>query len=126
MAGTGENVVTLKSDGTLWLWNFQPGESRGGNPERDEQLMLHQNPIRLGAHADWVGITSAESGIISLAADGSLWYWPLESAEHFGDFGASVFNDYNPFGPLLDLSRKPQSLGNLFGVKAGQLATATQ
>lgn len=118
VAGGGQKSVTLKNDGTLWLWNFYHDNSRGWNTERDERDMLAVKPVRLGTHADWIAITSAEGGIISLAADGSLWYWPLASASDFAaDFGGSSFWDNrnnNYFVPLLDISRKPQLLGNIF------------
>jgi hypothetical protein len=119
VAGRGEKIVTLNDDGTLWLWNFYHNNWRGWDTERDEQAMLGTIPVRLGTHADWIAIASAEGGIISLAADGSLWYWPLESASHFAsDFGNGVFwdNRSNTYlEPLLDISRKPQPLGNIFG-----------
>jgi ABC-type transport system involved in multi-copper enzyme maturation permease subunit len=119
VAGRGEKVVTLKDDGTLWLWNFYHNNWRGWDPELDEQAMLGTTPARLGTQADWIAIASAEGGIISLAADGSLWYWPLESASRFAsDFGNGVFwdNRSNTYlEPLLDISRKPQPLGNVFG-----------
>ncbi|HTL74008.1 MAG TPA: ABC transporter permease subunit [bacterium] len=118
VAGRGEKVVTLKNDGTLWLWNFSHDSRRGWDPQRDEREMLDRVPARLGSHADWVAITEAPGGIISLAADGSLWYWPLESAQRFAaDFGNGMFwdnsNNYY-FEPLLDISRKPQKLANIF------------
>jgi len=50
----------------------------------------------------WIAIASAEGGIVSLAADGSLWYWLLDSADDL------------KLAPLLELSRKPQFLGNIF------------
>jgi hypothetical protein len=119
VAGRGEKIVTLNDDGTLWLWNFYHNNWRGWDTERDEQAMLGTIPVRLGTHADWIAIASAEGGIISLAVDGSLWYWPLESASHFAsDFGNGVFwdNRSNTYlEPLLDISRKPQPLGNIFG-----------
>ncbi|MGA9453567.1 MAG: hypothetical protein WBW41_19745 [Verrucomicrobiia bacterium] len=119
VAGRGEKIVTLKNDGTLWLWNFYHNNRYRWNTERDEQAMLGTTPARLGSHADWIAITSADGGIISLAADGSLWYWPLESASRFAsDFGNGVFWDSRSntyLEPLLDISRKPQFLGNVFG-----------
>ena len=78
VAGTAQKIVTLKDDGTLWLWNFYHDNHRGWDPERDEREMLDVKPVRLGTHADWIAIAAADGGIISLAADGSLWYWPLE------------------------------------------------
>jgi ABC-type Na+ efflux pump permease subunit len=118
VAGRGEKIVTLKDDGTLWLWNFYHNTWDGWDTKRDEQAMLGTTPVRLGTHADWIAIASAEGGIISLAADGSLWYWPLESASRFAsDFGNGAFwdNRSNTYlEPLLDISRKPQPLGNVF------------
>jgi hypothetical protein len=116
VAGRGEKAVTLKDDGTLWLWDFYYDDRSGWDPGRDEQAMLGTTPVCLGTHTDWIAIASAEGGIISLAADGSLWYWPLESASRL----ASDINNWDNRGnsyiePLLDISHKPQLLGNIFG-----------
>jgi len=122
VAGGGQKVVTLKDDGTLWLWNFSHDNRFGWDTARDERELLAQSPVRLGTHADWVAIAGAPGGIISLAADGSLWYWPLEEFRNLisslpaaGGFWDSANNEYLSFAPLLDMSRKPQPLGNLFG-----------
>lgn len=119
VAGGGQQTVTLKDDGTLWLWSFHHDNRRGWNPKRDEREMLNTKPVCLGTHADWIAITSAQGGIISLAADGSLWFWPLENGNSYmSDTGlVRLFqnNHSNSFEPLLDISRKPQPLGNLFG-----------
>jgi hypothetical protein len=113
VAGRDAKVVTLKNDGTLWLWNFYHDSLRGWDPKRDEREMLDSKPVHLGTHSDWIAIATADGGIISLAADGSLWYWPLESAQ---DFMAEIYGDNgNNSGPLLYVSRKPQFLGNIFG-----------
>ncbi len=117
VAGHGEKVVTLKDDGTLWLWDFQH-DYRRWDSELDERDMLATKPVRLGTHSDWIAVTGAEGGIISLAADGSLWYWPLDSLEYIRRSGdVLLFSDDNNsyFEPLLDFSRKPQLLGNVFG-----------
>jgi hypothetical protein len=117
VAGRGQKIVTLKDDGSLWLWNFYHDYRRGWNTERDEREMLGKNPVRLGTHSDWIAIAGADGGIISLAADGNLWYWPLEEAGYFiGEMGRYNNNTSNIyFVPLLDISRKPQPLGNIFG-----------
>ncbi len=117
VAGHRDKVVTLKDDGTLWLWNFYRDNSRGWWPERNESEMLDRIPVRLGTHADWLAITSAEGGIISLAADGSLWYWPLENPGDFASYVRQFWDSRSQtyFYPLLDISRKPQLLGNVFG-----------
>jgi hypothetical protein len=122
VAGGGQKVVTLKDDGTLWLWNFHHDNRRGWDTARDEREMLAQSPVRLGTHTDWIVIAGSPGGIITLAADGSLWYWPLEEFRNLisslpaaGGFWDSANNEYLSFAPLLDISRKPQPLGNLFG-----------
>ncbi len=117
VAGRGKQVVTLKDDGTLWVWNFFHDDRRGWDIQRDERDMLSRIPSRLGSHADWLAIADAPGGIVSLAADGSLWYWPLETAQRFAsDFGNGNFWDEsnnNYIEPLLDISRKPQKLANI-------------
>ena len=85
--------------------------------------MLALKPVRLGTHADWIAITSEGGDIVSLAADGSLWYWPLENENlmrgsysgYFEYFGYSMGNGNSLLPPLLDISHKPQFLGNIFG-----------
>ncbi len=116
-AGRGEKIVTLKKDGSLWLWNFHHDHSHGWDPQWEEREMLNTTPARLGTHSEWIAIAEADGGIVSLAADGSLWYWPLEDVGYFAQLHPEFFwdsgkNDY--FLPLLDISRKPQFLANLF------------
>jgi len=115
VAGRREKIVTLKDDGTLWLWNFYHDSRLGWDTVRDEREMLARKPVRLGTHSDWIAIASADGGIISLAADGSLWYWPLERPRDFEHFYGYGNGDGSHFEPLLDASRKPQLLGNVFG-----------
>jgi hypothetical protein len=125
VAERGEKIVTLKSDGTLWLWNFHrshPWETPG-DQYRFEPEILKTVPVRLGTHADWIAISGDYASIIALAADGSLWYWPLENGYLMSGRGSSYFDSWGyKFGngnslipPLLDISRKPQFLGNIFG-----------
>jgi len=119
VAGHGEKKVTLKDDGTLWLWNFYHDSFAVRDIRRIELEMRLRTPVRLGTHADWIAIASVVGGIISLAADGSLWYWPLEDADHFAmSAGDRYFGNGNlHVQPLLDISRKPQLLGNVFSAQ---------
>jgi len=124
VAGRGEKVVTLKNDGTLWCWNFPHNYWNELNRARYEPAMIQTQPVRLGTHADWLAVTEAPGGIVSLAADGSLWYWPLDSAQRFAsDYGNGNYWDENNnryLEPLLDISRKPQRLGKVLGEDAAQ------
>lgn len=91
-------VVALKTDGSLWRWDFSL--SRRTDPAA-------ARPFRLSSHNDWVAITGDWTGLVSLAADGSLWHWQFEPRPlHFAGFNIP---------PLLAASRRPQLLGNVFG-----------
>jgi hypothetical protein len=78
----------------LWKWNFP-----------DDPAISPQTAIatRMDAHQDWLALAAGSGGIISLAADGSLWHWrfPLQRFQP----GALT---------LLGPSRKPRLIGNIF------------
>jgi len=86
-------MVALKSDGTLWQWGMN-------NPA----FTIDFKPplTRMGIHNDWVAIVGTGNGVVSLAADGSLWYWPARSLYEWSQL-------------LLKLPKQPQRLGNVFG-----------
>jgi alpha-tubulin suppressor-like RCC1 family protein len=109
LTGGNKKVVTLKGDGTLWLWNFG-----GLNPtEASSRANIAKVvPVQLGSHTDWVAISGEPGNLIALAADGSLWFWPLADAKDY--YNDSSRNGKLPIRPLLDVSRKPQLIGNIF------------
>ena len=122
VAGSGEKIVTLKDDGSLWLWNFHFNYRRAITWETDRLAHEIQNtrPVRLGTHSDWIAISGGWGNVTALAADGSLWFWPLENTQDIGNYGMGLFgslfyNGDSRLEPLLDISRKPQPLGNVFG-----------
>jgi ABC-type transport system involved in multi-copper enzyme maturation permease subunit len=88
-------MVALKSDGTLWKWDWQ---------HHSFAFDFTAPPTRLGIHNDWVAITITEGGVVSLAADGSLWFWPDRRNYEY---------QYRPL--LLKLPKQPEFLGNVFG-----------
>ena len=110
VGGNGEKIITLKKDGTLWLWNFNRSSLNGWDQNQFEAEIQKTIPIRLGTHADWVAISGYWGSAITLAADGSLWWWPPENTEQY--YNNST--DGPGIGPLLDISQKPQLIGNVF------------
>jgi hypothetical protein len=111
VAGSGEKIVTLKADGTLWLWNFHFDYRRALPLAELDHELRSVKPVRLGTHADWIAVSGTSGRVTSLAADGSLWLWPVESVH---DWDSMYDNDSFKLEPLLDISRKPQFLGNVF------------
>ena len=87
-------AVTLKSDGTLWRWEF---------PEDPALRPDTAVATQISMHSDWVAVTAGWAGIFSLARDGSLWLWQFESLHLDQDRYA-----------LLRPSRRPQRMGNIF------------
>lgn len=113
VAGGWQKVITLKKDGTLWLWDF----GRDWHfQNRDEKVFAadvqRTKPVRLGTHSDWISISGNGTEVVALAADGSLWYWPLDNTENSSAFYNG--NSSEAMHPVLDISRKPQLLGNVF------------
>jgi hypothetical protein len=96
-----EKTVALKSDGSLWKWDMYRGNLWNSINE-SPRAIANAVPIRLGIHNDWVTLASWQ-GVISLAADGSLWSWPHKEF---------VWEESTP---LLRPPRKPQLLANIFG-----------
>ena len=104
VAGRGRKIVTLKRDGSLWLWNFQYDRSHGFDRKRDERELAKKIPVQLGTHSDWIAIGSTYYGIVSLAADGSLWYWQFDGPDESQSWLAT--------------SRKPHKIANIFEASA--------
>ncbi len=101
-------LVALKSDGSLWKWDvfwkwdmYRMVTSKG-SPWKSPSVIANTTPTRLGIHNDWVAVAKHRDGVIPLAADGSLWYWPDKDS-------------LEEPTPLLRPPRKPQLLANIFG-----------
>jgi hypothetical protein len=90
-------MVALRTDGSLWQWQF-----------KNEGIVhaVNNSPTRLGIHDDWVAITGRWGNVIALAADGSLWLWPDSQSNDYDDYGQEF---------LMKLPKQPQFLGNVFG-----------
>jgi hypothetical protein len=108
VSGNSEKLIALKKDGTLWLWNFHRSYSASYWDQNNQYEAEIQKtvPVRLGTHTDWIAI----NGSTALAADGSVWHWPLENSSAYYD----ERDDTRGSRPLLDISHKPQLLGNVF------------
>ena len=93
-------MVALKSDGSLWQWQF----NRQWNDSPENVIQSAQMPpTRMGIHNDWVALANTWEDVIALAADGSLWLWP--DRRQYEDL------------TLLKLPKQPESLGNIFSDK---------
>jgi hypothetical protein len=63
------------------------------------------SPVRLGTHNDWVAVGDVDwRGIVSLAADGSLWHW----------WNRNPVDRWDTDQPMLENSRRPEFIENIF------------
>ncbi len=95
---TWHRMVALKSDGSLWQWNFN--RIQRSFTLEDFVRLIQKPPTRVGIHNDWIAITKAWNDVVALAADGSLWFWP--DREQYEQ------------STLLQLPKQPRFLGNVF------------
>ena len=98
LAGLYETLALRKTDGSAWRWTF-PGWDRRSFP-------FNKPPVRLGSSHDWVAVGSTSDGVLSLAADGGLYFWWDPAREYYR-------SDSNQ--PMLAPSRKPMLVENIFG-----------
>ena len=98
-------LVALKSDGTLWQWG-NSGKSMRDRMRTGVVDYSSADPTQLGIHHDWVALAEVRSGLVTLAADGSLWLWPYRANYEF-----------EPQPPLLKLPKQPEFLGNVLAAK---------
>ncbi len=98
-----DRLVALKEDGSMHQWQVGWRETAVG--------LAAAAPTRMGTHQDWVAISTEDwRGIISLAADGGLWYWWNRDSynnDNHADFGQ----------PMLENSRRPEFIANIFSAK---------
>ena len=87
-------MLALKSDGTLWRWGGQPYYHQYADD-------YTRAPEQLGTHSDWVALMQTPRGVVSLAADGSLWLW------------RNLADPWQTSWRLLKPSVKPVPLGNI-------------
>ncbi len=106
VSSVDSRLIALKNDGTLWLWNVRNLRYNNYSLAEIEAAFQNTPPTRLSKNTDWLAI----SGDTALAADGSLWVWPLATAaDHFGWYDGEA-----RLPSLLDYSHQPQRLGNIF------------
>jgi hypothetical protein len=90
----GAQLALLKTDRSFWGWN-------PAMEWRRELWLAKASPSRMSKWNNWVAVGSMFGGTVSLAADGSLWYWWDREG-------------YFPESQWLRPSRKPILLENIF------------
>jgi len=105
VGGGSQTLAALKADGSLWQW-WVPNRYFSYFARRPEFGLATNAPVRLGAHNDWIGVGNVMGDTVSLAADGSLWYWWDRSRPYYYYSGISD-------QPMLAPSRRPSEIENI-------------
>ena len=76
---TTGRTVTVKTDGTAWLWGAGNYGALGHNNTTN-----YSSPVQLGALTTWSKITSTSRATTAIKTDGTLWAWGGNS---YGELG---------------------------------------
>ena len=77
---SGEHVVALKSDGTLWAWGRNDIGQLGDGTTTDKS-----SPIQIGTGSDWTTVVAGGRHTLALKNDGTLWAWGVNAWGNLGD-----------------------------------------
>ena len=84
--GSG-NVVSIKTDGTLWAWgNNQYGQLGNG------VTITYSSPIQIGKLTDWKQVSLNYHATFAIKTDGTLWAWGWNP---YGNLGNGTSIDYS-------------------------------
>ena len=73
--GTSDNsCIALKNNGTIWMW----GDNSQGQLGLNDTLN-RSSPVQVGTGYDWNIINAANSGVMTIKTDGTLWGWGVGS-----------------------------------------------
>lgn len=67
---TGNHVLALKKDGTLWAWGNNFSGSLGTGTTNNSAV-----PVQVGSSTNWVKVWAEGIQSAGLQSDGSLWWW---------------------------------------------------
>jgi len=117
----GDNVVALKTDGSLWAIGGDPRWTGLSGTFGDNK----SSPIQVGALTDWATLDdSGISGIAVIKTDGTYWIW---GGNNNGDLGQNnTINTSSPVqvGALTNWSFGSKSIAAVIGITtSGELYT---
>ena len=77
---SGNAVIAIKTDGTLWGWGNNTNGQLGTN-----DVTLRSSPVQIGALTNWLSASVGGSmHVLALKTDGTLWTWGKNNAGQLG------------------------------------------
>jgi alpha-tubulin suppressor-like RCC1 family protein len=117
-----DHMMTLKSDGSLWLWGNNADGQLGDGSTINKNI-----PQRLGNDSDWADMAAGTYHSLAIKSDGSLWAWGDKYYAQLGD-GKSIFYAPTLAKPIVYITsseRKtfcPGSTGGILTASEGGLS----
>jgi alpha-tubulin suppressor-like RCC1 family protein len=66
----GNSMISIKTDGSLWVWGYQDQGQLGIN-----NIIPRSSPVQVGATTDWALISSGQYTQMAIKTNGTLWGW---------------------------------------------------
>ena len=91
----GDNIVSTKSNGTLWVWGHNANGSIGDNSN-----VPRSSPMQIGTNTNWDGnkIEIQSGCAMAIKTDGTLWGW---GKNEYGRFKLNwSWSDYKYSSPI--------------------------
>jgi alpha-tubulin suppressor-like RCC1 family protein len=66
----GNNMLALKTDGTLWSWGRNDTGQLGDGTKTDRS-----SPVQIGALSNWAKGSVGQTGCSAIKTDGTAWAW---------------------------------------------------
>src|SRR5438105_3451865 len=74
LATSGNHVVALRADGTVWAWGYNTSGELG-----DGTQMPHGLPAQVSNLENVVSIAAANGTTVAVKSDGTVWQWGIFS-----------------------------------------------
>jgi alpha-tubulin suppressor-like RCC1 family protein len=117
-----DHMMTLKSDGSIWLWGKNADGQLGDGSTINKNI-----PQRLSNDSDWADMAAGTYHSLAIKSDGSLWAWGDKYYAQLGD-GKSIFYAPTLAKPIVYITsseRKtfcPGSTGGILTASEGGLS----
>ena len=93
--GGAREVITLKSDGTVWTWGLNAHGQLGNGTTTDSSLPVQVlGPGETGYLSGIIAVMGGEQHNIALKSDGTVWTWGSNHEDQLGDGNAT--DSYTP------------------------------
>jgi len=82
---SGNGMIAIKTDGSLWVWGYQDSGQLGIN-----NTIPRSSPVQVGALTDWSLISSSHYTQHAIKTNGTLWGWGDNQYANLGNNSITI------------------------------------